>query len=156
MTWCDDPTSALTLLGDYNWSDLNVTVQVKAEGTGGVFVALRVNQGGCDTRLTNGIFFWMMNDMSWLITTDINRSQILKRCYYEWEKCWDSKDFKILDWNKVTLHVAKQHLTVFLNDRLVATVSLEGKSEVPSNGWVALGTADYGYAQFDNLFIEPV
>ena len=46
VTWCDDPSSTLTLLGDYNWSDLNVTVQVKAEETSGVFVALRVNQGG--------------------------------------------------------------------------------------------------------------
>ena len=129
---------------------------MKAEGTSGVFVALRVDQGGCDTRMANGIFFWLMNDMSWLITTDINRTKILKRCYYDWEKCWNNNNFKILDWNRVNIHVSKEHLSVQLNNELIATISLVNKSGIPANGWVALGTANFGYAQFDNLYIEPL
>ena len=97
-----------------------------------------------------------MKDMSWMVTTDINRSQIIKRCYYDWHKCWNDKNFKILDWNTVNLQISKHHLTVKLNNQLIATLSLEDKVNVPSNGWVAFGTADYGYAQFDNLSINPV
>ena len=69
MTWCDDPTSAVTLVGDYTWSDINVTIDVKAEGTNGVFVALRVNQGGCDTRLTKGKLVSLLYQQSYIRIT---------------------------------------------------------------------------------------
>ena len=41
LTWCDDPDHGVSVIGDYNWSSVNVSVSAKIEETAGVFVALR-------------------------------------------------------------------------------------------------------------------
>ena len=48
--------------GNYNWSDVKVSIDAfvpNINGTEGVFLAARVDQGGCDTDRTLGIFLWI-------------------------------------------------------------------------------------------------
>jgi len=41
LTWCDDSDSPISVIGDFYWSSLNVSVSMKAESSDGVFIALR-------------------------------------------------------------------------------------------------------------------
>ena len=48
--------------GNYNWSDVKVSIDAfvpSANGTEAVFLAARVNKGGCNTNSARGIFLWM-------------------------------------------------------------------------------------------------
>ena len=41
LTWCDDPDHGITVIGNYEWSAINVSVSAKIENVDGVFIALR-------------------------------------------------------------------------------------------------------------------
>ena len=53
-----------------------IAVYVSAvNGTGGVFLALRVDQGGCTTFLAKGLFFWILiPSRTFQITRDLSKS----------------------------------------------------------------------------------
>jgi len=92
-----------------------------------------------------------MKNSSWKITTDLNRSTFIKRCLPDWEKC-SSVPYFIDNWNNVTLSISPQNrFYAYLNKHLVAEFDVDSKNDIPANGWVALGTANYGYGQFDNF-----
>ena len=56
------------------------------------------------------------------------------------------------NWNNVTLSISPQNrFYAYLNKHLVAEFDVDSKNDIPANGWVALGTANYGYGQFDNF-----
>lgn len=59
---------------DYR-QNLTVTCDVFMEtvGSGGVFIAARVNKGGEAVRSANGVFFWVFADGTYKVTNDIGQ-----------------------------------------------------------------------------------
>nr|CAB3248156.1 galactocerebrosidase [Phallusia mammillata] len=154
VTWCDDPDLGFTVIGDYSWSNVAVSVDVKPEDTYGVFVALRVDKGGCDAREASGLFLWFMTNRSWVLTTDIMRENRLQRCAIGWE-CWVT-EFQEQEWNQVTLEVSKDtNVVAYLNGAKILEHTIKKEDAVPANGFAALGTASFGKAQYDSFTVKP-
>ncbi|CAK8686172.1 unnamed protein product [Clavelina lepadiformis] len=152
LTWCDDPNLGFTVVGDFTWSHVAVNISAKIEGTLGVFVALRVDKGGCDAREAEGLFFWLLESGVWKLTSDIGREHVIKQCYVD-EKCWVSP-YHRNGWNNMSLSIGKeQKIFAYLNGVLVYGQTIKGEFELPENGFVAMGTMDFGLAQFDDFSI---
>uniref|UniRef100_H2YEX4 Galactocerebrosidase n=1 Tax=Ciona savignyi TaxID=51511 RepID=H2YEX4_CIOSA len=150
VTWCSDPDQTITVIGNYQWKTISVSVSIKSESTYGAFVAIRVDKGGCDAREANGLYFWLMKNGSIMLTSDLTATSVLKQCYFYW-KCF----YNELDWNNVTLSVNQHNqVSAYLNGKLALEYTIPDKSDVPNNGFVALGTANYGTAQFDDFSIK--
>jgi len=60
-----------------------------------------------------------------------------------------------VDWNNVVLSVSREEkVTAYLNDKLILEHSIKESDGVPHNGWVGLGTANFGTVQFDNFAVK--
>lgn len=59
---------------DYR-QNLTVTCDVFMEsiGSGGAFIAARVNKGGESVRNSNGVFFWVFADGTYKVTNDLGQ-----------------------------------------------------------------------------------
>ncbi|KAK1793143.1 hypothetical protein P4O66_011555 [Electrophorus voltai] len=79
VTWVADADQTISIIGDYNWQDVNVSCDVYMENEkgGGVFVAARVDKGGGSVRSTKGIFFWIFADGTYKVTNDLSGESIL-------------------------------------------------------------------------------
>lgn len=153
ITWCDDSDSPITLIGDYSWNDVNVTADVLLEESQGVFIALRVDSGGCDVRNAKGLFLWLHSDLSWTLTTTLERNKHMVACYKDWA-CWKGVRFNGNDWNTLSLAVSNSTVYGYLNSALIFKKSISGPTEVPKNGWAAIGVKTFDYAQFDNFSVK--
>ena len=50
---------------------------------------LRVDKGGCSMRQAKGLYFWLVESGIWIITSDIGRERVLRKCVLD-EECWIS------------------------------------------------------------------
>uniref|UniRef100_A0A2K5EKB3 Galactocerebrosidase n=1 Tax=Aotus nancymaae TaxID=37293 RepID=A0A2K5EKB3_AOTNA len=73
ITWAADASNTITIIGDYNWTNLTIKcdVYIETPDTGGVFIAGRVNKGGILIRSARGIFFWIFANGSYRVTGDL-------------------------------------------------------------------------------------
>ncbi|XP_020855953.1 galactocerebrosidase isoform X1 [Phascolarctos cinereus] len=144
ITWAFDADQTISIIGDYNWKNLiiNCDVYIETPSVGGVFVAGRVNKGGSVIRSAFGIFFWVFADGSYQVTNDLARSFIMKK---------GSADVKARKWYTLTLNIKGSSVDVILDNWLLWKGNLPS---YPQNGWAAIGTRSFEFAQFDNFHIE--
>ncbi|XP_052250297.1 galactocerebrosidase-like isoform X3 [Dreissena polymorpha] len=145
--WCSQKeTSPFNIIGNTSWSDIYVEVDVyigTVNATSGAYVATRVNKGGCDSFAAEGVFFFIFPGQGIVITGDLARTKEL----YNQEM-----NISTNAWYKMGLLVKDGQVTGTLNGQQVFSIKAP-VSPAPQNGFVALGTANYGLADFDNLKI---
>ncbi|XP_041369129.1 galactocerebrosidase-like isoform X2 [Gigantopelta aegis] len=147
ISWCpinlDFP---ITVMGDYHWSDIYVEAEMRlgpVNASDGVFLAARIDQGGCYTFKTKGIFFFIYpNKQIYVLANDLAQTQtIIKGNIPQVQK----------GWNKVSLLIEMGKVTGSINGQQIFKVDVPKK---PKNGFVGLGTDSWGIADFDNFLIK--
>uniref|UniRef100_A0A672JXY2 Galactocerebrosidase n=1 Tax=Sinocyclocheilus grahami TaxID=75366 RepID=A0A672JXY2_SINGR len=144
VTWARDADQTISIIGDYSWTDLNVSCDVLIETpvTGGVFLAARVDQGGESVREAKGVFYWIYANGTYKVTNDIGGQRVLA------EGLSGTREGV---WYTLTLRVKGYFATGMLDGYPLwkNAVVLE-----PKNGWTALGTLSFEYAQFDHFEVH--
>ncbi|XP_076834877.1 galactocerebrosidase [Brachyhypopomus gauderio] len=144
VTWVADADQTISIIGDYNWHDVDVSCDVYMEKkNGGVFVAARVNKGGGSVRSTKGIFFWVFADGTFQVTNDLSGKVILVE---------GLSPTRAHVWYSLSLSVKGNFASGKLDGYELwnSVVFLK-----PKNGWGAIGTSTFELAQFDNFVIGP-
>ncbi|XP_047651778.1 galactocerebrosidase isoform X1 [Phacochoerus africanus] len=144
ITWAADAFNTISVIGDYKWSNLTIKCDVYIESSekGGVFIAGRVNKGGILIRSARGVFFWIFANGSYQVTGDLAGWIIYTSGY---------ADIKAKKWYTLTLTIKGGSSSGTLNGKLLwKNVSVN----FPKNGWAAIGTHSFEFAQFDNFRVE--
>ncbi|XP_076461147.1 galactocerebrosidase-like isoform X1 [Babylonia areolata] len=145
--WCraDTVNKSVSLIGHFHWTDIYVEVETSigtVNNTDGVFVAARVQHGGCQAFSADGIFFFIFPETkAYIVANDLARTQVLTK---------GSLPSQLSAWNKLSLLVKGTQVQGSVNGVSVFTITAP-KATV--NGFVAIGTDTYGLADFDNLKI---
>ncbi|XP_012682078.1 galactocerebrosidase-like [Clupea harengus] len=141
IAWANDADQTISIIGDHSWGDVTVTCDVLIEtvNTGGVFIAARVDKGGESVREAMGVFFWVFANGTYRVTNDIGGKMV---------RAEGLSGTKAGKWHTLTLTVKGQFAHGMLNGYLLwkDAVILN-----PRNGWAAIGTYSFEYAQFDNF-----
>ncbi|XP_028011640.2 galactocerebrosidase isoform X1 [Eptesicus fuscus] len=144
ITWAADAASTISIIGDYKWSNMTITcdVYIETPRKGGVFIAGRVNKGGILIRSARGIFFWIFANGTYRVTGDLAGWLIYAVGQVE---------VTAQEWYTLTLTI-KGHLSSgTLNGKLLWS---EVPVNFPKNGWAAIGTHSFDFAQFDNFHVD--
>ncbi|XP_078418308.1 galactocerebrosidase-like isoform X2 [Cetorhinus maximus] len=144
ITWASDADQTISIIGDYNWKDLNIICDVFIEkaNTGGVFIAGRVNKGGQDIRHAEGLFFWIFADGKYKVTNDLPGKIVLAS---------GQSGTRAGKWHTLTLSIKDNVAYGLLNGYPLWKGVRVLK---PHNGWAAIGTRTFELAQFDNFHIQ--
>ncbi|XP_058148705.1 galactocerebrosidase isoform X2 [Dasypus novemcinctus] len=144
ITWAADASNTISIIGDYKWTNLTITcdVYIETPEKGGVFIAGRVNKGGIFIRSAEGVFFWLFANGRYRVTSDLAG--------------WSVYDLGHVDvtakkWYTLTLIIKGHFSSGMLNGKLLwENVSVS----FPKNGWAAIGTYSFDFAQFDNFHVD--
>ncbi|NWV15221.1 GALC Galactocerebrosidase, partial [Ptilonorhynchus violaceus] len=144
ITWVSDADQTISIIGNFKWVDMTVTcdIYIEKHRDGGVFIAGRVDNGGIYVRRTKGVFFWVFADGTYRVTGDLAGEEILMK---------GLSGVRDNAWHTLTLNIQGNSASGLLNGYPLwenVTVSK------PSNGWAALGTRSFEFAQFDNFHVE--
>ncbi|XP_013403027.1 galactocerebrosidase isoform X2 [Lingula anatina] len=151
--WCPFlQTFPMTVVGDGTWTDLSVRADVQVplvNATDGVFIAARVDRGGCETFAAKGIFFWLFPTDSFgnakvFLTMDLARAILLGSGKYNMARTGN--------WNSLRLDIVGKAVKAFVDGHQV--LSLMAPDKLPANGFAALGTDTFGIGYFDNFVVE--
>ncbi|XP_002807300.2 galactocerebrosidase isoform X2 [Callithrix jacchus] len=144
ITWAADASNTITIIGDYDWTNLTIKcdVYIETPDTGGVFIAGRVNKGGVLIRSARGIFFWIFANGSYRVTGDLAGWIIYALGHVE---------VTAKKWYTLTLTIRGGFASGMLNDKSLWT---DIPVNFPKNGWAAIGTHSFEFAQFDNFYVE--
>uniref|UniRef100_A0A0B7BI09 galactosylceramidase n=1 Tax=Arion vulgaris TaxID=1028688 RepID=A0A0B7BI09_9EUPU len=147
IVWCVQTlyfNATLNLLGRFNWTDVEIAVDVKVgavNGTNGVYIGARIDNGGCTTYASKGIFFFIFpNDDIYLLANDIKATNIIL--------AGRDTGAIVTDWNRISLSVKGSQAVGSCNGVELFNVTIP---LTPANGLVGVGTDTYGYADFDNI-----
>ncbi|XP_067657033.1 galactocerebrosidase-like [Haliotis asinina] len=147
IVWCmsyEELNTTMNLLGAIIWTDIYIDTEVlvsKVNGTSGIYVGARISQPGCDSLTSAGVFFFLFPvNQSYIVSTDIVRKTIIK----EGPQTLSSQ----YGWNQVSLSVQGRQAVGRVNGELLFNITVPAQ---PSQGFAAVGTSDYGLADFDNL-----
>ncbi|XP_069494036.1 galactocerebrosidase isoform X1 [Ambystoma mexicanum] len=144
ITWTTDPDQAISVIGNYNWTDMVVScdVYIETPNTGGIFVAGRVDRGGSPTWGAKGVFFWVFADGTYKVTLDLLGKIVLRK---------GLSGVQAGSWHTLTLKIEGLYASGMLNGYpLWKKMLVIG----PLHGWAAIGTSALEFAQFDNFSIE--
>ncbi|XP_076201356.1 galactocerebrosidase isoform X3 [Aptenodytes patagonicus] len=144
ITWASDADQTISLIGNFQWVNMTVTcdIYIEKQRDGGVFIAGRVDNGGIYVRRTKGVFFWVFADGTYRVTGDLAGEEILMK---------GLSGVRDNTWHTLTLNIQGTSASGLLNGYPLwenVTVSK------PSNGWAAIGTRSFEFAQFDNFHVE--
>nr|XP_026257594.1 galactocerebrosidase isoform X3 [Urocitellus parryii] len=144
ITWTADAANTISIIGDYHWSDLTIQCDVYIEtlNRGGVFIAGRVNKGGILIRSARGVFFWIFSNGSFRVTGDL-AGWITYTA--------GSVEVTAKVWYTLTLIIKGSLSSGMLNGKPLWT---NIHVNYPKNGWAAIGTHSFEFAQFDNFHVE--
>ncbi|KAM5176916.1 galactocerebrosidase isoform 1-T1 [Callospermophilus lateralis] len=144
ITWTADAANTISIIGDYHWSDLTIQCDVYIEtlNRGGVFIAGRVNKGGILIRSARGVFFWIFSNGSFRVTGDLAGWMTYTA---------GSVEVTAKVWYTLTLIIKGSLSSGMLNGKPLWT-NIHVK--YPKNGWAAIGTHSFEFAQFDNFHVE--
>ncbi|XP_061192943.1 galactocerebrosidase-like isoform X2 [Saccostrea echinata] len=133
----------LDLIGNNTWNDMAVSVETqipKDNGSSGSFVAVRVDQGGCNAWEAKGIFFFILpSEQKYVLANDVSRTSVIHE---------GIANFSVNGWNTISLIVKNTTAVGSLNGVSLFKTNVPPK---PANGFVAMGTDSYGLANFDNF-----
>ncbi|XP_047395663.1 galactocerebrosidase isoform X2 [Sciurus carolinensis] len=144
ITWASDSSNTISIIGDYQWSDMKIQCDVYIEtlDRGGVFIAGRINKGGILVRSARGVFFWIFANGSYRVTGDL-AGWITYTA--------GSVEVTAKMWYTLTLKIKGSFSSGMLNGKPLWT---NVRVNYPKNGWAAIGTHSFGFAQFDNFHVE--
>ncbi|XP_062584696.1 galactocerebrosidase-like isoform X2 [Saccostrea cucullata] len=133
----------LDLIGNNTWTDMAVSVETqipKVNGSSGSFVAVRVDQGGCNAWEAKGMFFFLLpGEQKYVLANDVSRTSVIHE---------GIANFSVNGWNTISLIVKNTTAIGSLNGVSLFKTTVPPK---PANGFVAMGTDSYGLANFDNF-----
>ncbi|XP_058662513.1 galactocerebrosidase isoform X2 [Ammospiza nelsoni] len=144
ITWVSDADQTISVIGNFKWVNMTVTCDIYIEKPrdGGVFIAGRVDNGGIYVRDSKGVFFWVFADGTYRVTSDLAGKEILMK---------GPAGVRDNAWHTLTLNIQGNSASGLLNGYpLWENVTISK----PGNGWAALGTRSFEFAQFDNFHIE--
>ncbi|XP_064631565.1 galactocerebrosidase-like [Lineus longissimus] len=152
LNWCG-PTlfdllqKPVTMIGNVSWSDVIVSVDVqisKVNGSKGVFVAARMDKGGCSVWEAYGLYFWMYPELKeYRLTHDLVGTKLLG--------AGKLPTAAVGQWHNLMLIVKGTQATGVFDGTQVFSVTIPA---TPKNGFIALGTDNFGLANFDNFRLE--
>lgn len=147
LNWCLVLSNSFpfAIIGNESWTDIYASVEFSlspVNGSTGAFIAARVDQGGCTSYLAHGIFFFAFPD-KYIISNDLARTKVLKEGKF--------KSFKPGEWHKLALTIKDGNITASFDDYDFSVMPMPSR---PANGFVAIGTDNFGLADFDNLVID--
>ncbi|KAM5272873.1 galactocerebrosidase isoform 2-T2 [Ctenodactylus gundi] len=146
ITWAADADNTISIIGDYQWTNVTIScdVYIETPEKGGVYIAGRVNKGGIWIRSASGVFFWIFANGLYRVTGDLAGWIIYSSGYVE---------VTAKKWYTLTLTIEGHSCSGKLNGK-----SLWENIHVifPQNGWAAIGTHSFQFAQFDNFHVEAI
>lgn len=143
VSWAADADQTISVIGNHKWQNLTVSCEVFMESeNGSVFIAARVDQGGESVRKARGVFYWISANGTYKVTNDIGGQKVLAE---------GLSGTKMGFWNTLTLTVTGNYASGQLNGYVLwkNAVVLQ-----PMNGWAAIGTHSFEFAQFDNFLVS--
>ncbi|KAK7109521.1 hypothetical protein V1264_013550 [Littorina saxatilis] len=145
IPWCPQRpllNATMALVGDFTWSEVEVraeVIMVPVDGSGGVFVAARIDKAGCETYLARGLYFFLFpNDQLFLLTKDFAGNEVIVGGRNE---LIDKVD------NTMELLVYKGRVSGKVNRTPLFNTTIP--YDVPHNGFAGIGTDSFGYADWD-------
>ncbi|ELK01117.1 galactocerebrosidase [Pteropus alecto] len=146
ITWAADAFNTISVIGDYEWSNVTIKCDVYIETLekGGVFIAGRVNKGGILIRSARGIFFWIFANGTYRVTGDLAGWVIY---------ALGPAEVIAQEWYTLTLIIKGPLVSGMLNGKSLWT---DLHVSFPENGWAAIGTQSFQFAQFDNFHVEAM
>ncbi|KAK6166981.1 hypothetical protein SNE40_022168 [Patella caerulea] len=153
IVWCESAAltnKTLNVIGATNWTDIYIETDARVNhdnGTSGVFLAGRVNNAGCTSYAAWGIFFFIQPaHQTFSVSSDLQMTNVLVT---------SRKSTSISnEWNKISLLISKTYSIGMVNGEQLFNITI--LSTVPAQGFVALGTQDFGSADFDNVNITNI
>ncbi|XP_076979360.1 galactocerebrosidase isoform X3 [Tamandua tetradactyla] len=144
ITWAADASNTITIIGDYKWTNMTITcdVYIETPEKGGVFIAGRVNKGGIFIRSARGVFLWLFANGTYRLTGDLAGWITYKLGHV---------DVTAKKWYTLTLTLKDRFSSGMLNGKLLWK---DVYVAFPPNGWAAIGTHSFDFAQFDNFQVE--
>ncbi|XP_054423157.1 galactocerebrosidase isoform X1 [Pteronotus mesoamericanus] len=144
ITWAADASNTISIIGDYKWSNMTIKCDVYLETPykGGVFIAGRVNKGGIFIRSARGIFFWIFANGTYRVTGDLAGWMLY---------AFGQVEITAQQWYTLTLNIKGQFASGLLDGKPLWT---DIQVTFPKNGWAAIGTHAFEFAQFDNFHVE--
>ncbi|XP_076873927.1 galactocerebrosidase [Brachyhypopomus gauderio] len=143
VTWANDADQTITVIGDHNWQNLTVSCDVYIETEkGGVFLAVRVDQGGESVKNARGVFFWVFANGTYKVTNDLAGQRVLAE---------GLSGTRVGVWHTLTLTVKGDFAFGMLNGYPLWKNAVVLR---PQKGWAAIGTSSFEYAQFDNFMVD--
>ncbi|PAA62362.1 hypothetical protein BOX15_Mlig000813g1 [Macrostomum lignano] len=147
VDWCKQ-SQPIAVIGNYNWSDISVSASVlvpSVNSTTGIFVAARIDQGGCGAFQAKGLFLWLFPASNqYAVTNDLAQTKKIKGGSFVYG--YDA-------WVKLTLTLQSGKYTAKIGNQTVAnSETLPGST--PSTGFAGLGSENFGLACFANLSIS--
>ncbi|GFO05182.1 galactocerebrosidase [Plakobranchus ocellatus] len=145
--WCkaEKAEKTISIIGNHSWTDMNVSVSFSipsVNGTTGVFVATRVDRGGCDSLHAKGIFFYVFpQDDQFIVSGDLARTHIMTKGKIRLES----------GKHTISLEVSEGKAVGQVDQTQLFSVAVAGSS---TNGWGAIGTDTFGYADFDDFLFK--
>jgi len=150
ITWCpiigDTLNTPFALIGDITWTDIYASIEFRLsplKGSSGAFIAARMDEGGCTAFLAHGIFFFAFQDR-FILANDLARTKVIKE-----GTLW--KPFELGEWHKLSLTILNGTITAGFDDYYFVRTEMPKR---PYNGFVAIGTDNFGLVDFDNLVID--
>jgi len=152
--WCPTGPFTLNLGGDHKWTDVSISLDVfvpSVNGSLGVYVAGRVDGGGCYSTFTRGIYFYIFPiKNSFCLATDLNMQNVLSTGLLGL-----GLFFKTDTWYTMTLIIKKTLFVTTAVGRVngIPVFATVVPDFILPSGFVAYGTPVVGLADFDNLRI---
>ncbi|XP_056666561.1 galactocerebrosidase isoform X2 [Monodelphis domestica] len=144
ISWGEDADQTISIIGDHNWKDIKITCDVYMETamTGGIFIAARVKNPGKLFQRAQGVFFWILANGTYEVTSDLASTHLIKR---------GNAGIMVERWHTLTLVISDTSAYGILNSTHIWTTSMK---PFPKNGWAAIGTRGYEAGQFDNFYVD--
>ncbi|PIK32919.1 putative galactocerebrosidase, partial [Apostichopus japonicus] len=146
VRWCLEAALPITYFGSYNWTAVSFSIDAKvASSTGGAVIASRVEQGGCRTHNSGGIFFFVFTNGTFLVTSNIMKLDVLAS---------GQAQVSANKWFKMELSVSTKSVTSGKLDGKELFNLTQVPASVPSSGFIAVGASDFSTnspMMFDNF-----
>jgi len=145
VRWCDadNANKTLSIIGD-DWSDIFVETSFElplVNASTGVFVAARVDKGGCASNQAQGIFFFATPE-KFIVSSDLLRQKVLTS---------GSLNFKPGEWHNISLLVENNQASGAFDGKGIFNVAAPA---TPTSGFAAIGTDSFGLADFDKFKLD--
>ena len=150
VSWCralDEAPYPYSVIGDYNWTTVVVTIKVLFEYDSGIaMVAARVTNGGCAVAKngSQGVVFALNNTHNqgtWILSNSTGLN-------HRFDSDSIMSPIEPNKWYQLELNVTNKEISASIDGTIVSHIPLFNSS----NGWVAIGSS-WNHVQFDYLTI---